>query len=126
VRDCRTLVDFVAAPASRKTVIVVADVPLGTPEAIAVSRVTRGIQEARRELDRLEGLLQAYGASPFVPEYENVANFSCGGEGQTRHSVLMSVFDWTERHGLMLVRAGDQRVERVSGKNYTLAESVEA
>ena len=106
VRHCHALSDFAAAPRARTTTLVVAHIPYGYPDDLTVTAVRRGIAQCRAELDKIEGVLAAYGAQAFRPTVEPVASIP----GSTRHEIVTRVLRALSDTGRILVRAGDRRV----------------
>jgi len=97
VRHCSALSDFAAAPKEALTRINVCRIPCGLPWADANGLARSGIARARAELDRLEGVLKAYGPDAFVPVPEPVpARHMHSGD---RHGILLNVLHWISSNG---------------------------
>jgi hypothetical protein len=123
VRGCGAPADFASAPAEQVVSIPVSRIPWGTTTEAAARDVREGLDRARAELERLEGLFRRCGANPFMPEEEGVSAYRIQApQCSTRHDIVVALLRWLSSAGRVLTRAGDMPV--VTGKDgaYRVAE----
>lgn len=110
VRHCRALGDFAAAPSSASYTVQVARIAHDCPPDTARAILRDGIRKARKEIERLENALNAYGPEVFIPASSAVP--APRGELATRAEVVRAIMGWVARSGMVLTRAGDRKVVR--------------